>query len=263
MKSIGFKNGLVLLSIVLGLGAANAQPTKPSLTASPSEIPAIEQGALDIIQAMSTKLSKAKTLQFQVLVQSEAPSTDGITVIYTSNTSFAIQRPNKMAVVETGQGLPSELIYNGQSIVAVTPQTEVVAFSDAPGNIDEMAAFVYQKAGIYFPGGMILLSDPFANITGDLRAAFITETSNLVGGVQTDVVVLAGSGVEGQFWIGAEDKLPYQMTMIYTKEPNRPRVTLSFRDWQIDGPIPTDRFSIDRFANAIKVDFARIDAPLK
>jgi hypothetical protein len=49
--------------------------------------------------------------------------------------------------------------------------------------------------------------------------------------------------------------------MIYTKEPNRPRVTLEFRDWKVDQPIDAKRFDVDKVVNAIKVDFARIDAP--
>ena len=128
----------LVLSVSLVCGSVIAQTSPLPLTAPPKQIPAIEQGALDIIKQMSTKLSSAKTLQFQARVQSDAPSIDGIPVIYTSNSDFAIQRPNKMAVMTSGQGLPSELIYDGKSIVAITPNTEIVAFSKAPGNIDDM-----------------------------------------------------------------------------------------------------------------------------
>jgi hypothetical protein len=256
-------SGVFALSATLVFGSATAQTSAPALTAPPKQIPAIEKGALDIIKQMSTKLSSAKTLQFQARVQSDAPSIDGIPVIYTSNSDFAIQRPNKMAVMTSGQGLPSELIYDGKSIVAITPNTEIVAFSKAPGNIDDMAQYIFKKAGLYFPGGMILLSDPYANLTGDMRAAFIVEKTKLVGGVETDVVVLAGSGMEGQFWIGSQDKLPYMISMIYTKEPNRPRVTIDFSHWKVNAKIDSERFNTAKIANAIKVDFAHQTAPLK
>ena len=255
--------GLCALSAILLCGSAIAQTPTPRLTAPPKQIPAIEQGALDIIKQMSTKLSSAKTLQFQARVQSDAPSIDGIPVIYTSNSDFAIQRPNKMAVMTSGQGLASELIYDGKSIVAITPNTEIVAFSKAPGNIDDMAQYIFKKAGLYFPGGMILLSDPYTSLTGDMRAAFIVEKTKLVGGVETDVIVLAGSGVEGQFWIGSKDKLPYMISMIYTKEPNRPRVTIDFSHWKVNAKIDSERFNTAKIANAIKVDFAHQTAPLK
>jgi hypothetical protein len=263
MKSMRLAGAALILATSFGMGSAMAQPAAPTLKAPPKQIPAIEQGALDIVKGMSAKLAGAKTLQFQVRVQSEAPSIDSIAVIYTSNSEFTLQRPNKLTAVRTGQGNPSELIYDGKSVAVITPDTDLVAFSSAPGTIDGMAEFIFEKAGIYFPGGMILLSDPYANITGDLRAAFIVEKSKLVGGVETDVVVLAGSGVEGQFWIGSQDKLPYMMTMIYTKEPNRPRVTLEFRDWKVNHSVDAKRFSLDKVKDAIKVDFARIDAPLK
>lgn len=251
------------LSATLLCGSAIAQISTPLLTAPPKQIPAIEQGALDIIKQMSTKLSSAKTLQFQARVQSDAPSIDGVPVIYTSNSDFAIQRPNKMAVMTSGQGNPSELIYDGKSIVAITPNTDIVAFSKAPGNIDDMAEYIFKKAGLYFPGGMILLSDPYTSLTGDMRAAFIVEKTKLVGGVETDVIVLAGSGIEGQFWIGSQDKLPYMISMIYTKEPNRPRVTIDFSHWKVNAKIDSERFNTTKIANAIKVDFAHANAPLK
>ncbi len=256
-------SSILALSITLGFGSVIAQTSAPVLNAPPKQIPAIEKGALDIIKQMSTTLASAKTLQFQARVQSDAPSIDGIPVIYTSNSDFAVQRPNKMAVITTGQGLPSELIYDGKSIVAITPNTEIVAFSKAPGNIDDMAEYIFKKAGLYFPGGMILLSDPYTSLTGDMRAAFIVEKTKLVGGVETDVIVLAGSGVEGQFWIGSKDKLPYMISMIYTKEPNRPRVTIQFSDWKVNASIESQRFNTAKIANAIKVDFAHHDAPLK
>ncbi len=260
MSQIKRASVLLLMALMLNSGAVIAQSVPSPLKAPPKQLPAIEQNALDVVKKMSEALEKAKTMQFQARVQSEAPSLDGISVIYTSNSAFAVQRPNKMAVLRTGQGNPSELIYDGKSIVAITPQTDIVAYSKAPASIDEMAEFVFQKAGIYFPGGMILLSDPYSNITGDLRAAFVVGKTTLVGGVETDVVVLAGSGVEGQFWIGSQDKLPYMMTMIYTKEPNRPRVTVEYSDWKINQPIDAARFNTEKVANAIKIDFARPDA---
>lgn len=260
MSQIKRASVLLLMALMLNSGAVIAQSVPSPLKAPPKQLPAIEQNALDVVKKMSEALEKAKTMQFQARVQSEAPSLDGISVIYTSNSAFAVQRPNKMAVLRTGQGNPSELIYDGKSIVAITPQTDIVAYSKAPASIDEMAEFVFQKAGIYFPGGMILLSDPYSNITGDLRAAFVVGKTTLVGGVETDVVVLAGSGVEGQFWIGSQNKLPYMMTMIYTKEPNRPRVTVEYSDWKINQPIDAARFNTEKVANAIRIDFARPNA---
>jgi hypothetical protein len=262
MKSIHRTRAALVLTALLGLGAAQAQTTT-ALKTPPKQLPAIEQGALDIIKGMSTTLANAKTLQFQARVQSEAPSIDGIAVIYTSHTEFALQRPNKLAVSSSGQGQPSELIYDGKIVIGSTPLSDIVAVTEAPSTIDAMSEFMFDKAGIYFPGGMILLSDPYANLTGDLRAAFVVEKSKLVGGVETDVVVLAGSGVEGQFWIGSKDKLPYMMTMIYSKEPNRPRVTVEFKDWKLNASIEAKRFSTEKIARAIKADFARTDAPLK
>ncbi len=259
MNKIKRASAILLIAVMFESGSAIAQSGSLPLKVPPKEIPAIEQNALDLVKKMSDTLAKAKTLQFQARVQSEAPSLDGISVIYTSNSAFSVQRPNKLAVLRSGQGNPSELIYDGKSVVAITPQIDIVAHSEAPATIDEMAEFVFQKAGIYFPGGMILLSDPYSNITGDLRAAFVVGKSTLVGGVETDVVVLAGSGVEGQFWIGSQDKLPYMMTMVYSKEPNRPRVTVEYKDWKVNQPIESARFNTEKVANAIKVDFARLD----
>ena len=120
MMLIKRASAALVIATMFGLSTAIAQTTPAPIKAPPKQLPAIEQGALDIVKAMSAKLAGAKTLHFQVRVQSEAPSIDGIAVIYTSNSEFTLQRPNKLTAVRTGQGNPSELIYDGQSVAVIT-----------------------------------------------------------------------------------------------------------------------------------------------
>jgi hypothetical protein len=208
---------------------------------------------------MSQRLANANTLQFKARVQADSTSLDGVTVIYTSQTEFALQRPNKLAAIRTGEGDPTEIIYDGKQLVGITANSPVVAVSDAPDNIDDMAKFAFEKAGLYFPGGVVLLADSYPALTADLKAAFIVGKTSLVGGVETDAVALAGTGVDGQFWIGSKDKLPRMITMIYTKQPNRPQVTIEFTDWSVDKKINPSRFDTSKFIKMPKTEFARHD----
>ncbi|MCX7223309.1 MAG: hypothetical protein NTW89_10755 [Burkholderiales bacterium] len=63
MKSMRLAGAALMLATSFGLSSALAQTAAPSLKAPPKQIPAMEQGALDIVKAMSTKLASAKTLR--------------------------------------------------------------------------------------------------------------------------------------------------------------------------------------------------------
>jgi hypothetical protein len=240
-------------------GTAMAQQSTAGTAALPPGLQVIEPSALTVIKAMSERLSQAKTIKFSARVQSQGVSIDNVTVFYMSETDFSIQRPNKLAARRTGEGNPTELIYDGKRLVGVTPEEPVIALADAPDNIDDMAVFAFEKAGIYFPSGVIILSNSYDVLTADLKAAFIVGTTDLVGGVLTNAVALAGSGVDGQFWVGVDDKLPRMITMVYTKEPNRPQVTIEFSDWVLDQPIDPSTFDTARFLNRPTTEFARQD----
>ena len=93
-----------ILSIASAQSAGGNRPEAPKRPQLPKGMTAIEPAALDLLKAMTDKLSAAKSMQFEALVLSEFPSIDGIPVIYSTAAKGALQRPNKFDVVVWGDG---------------------------------------------------------------------------------------------------------------------------------------------------------------
>ncbi|QWD84802.1 DUF2092 domain-containing protein [Polynucleobacter asymbioticus] len=250
------------------LGVASAQsaninrPEAGKRPQLPKGMTAIEPAALELLKAMTDKLAAAKSMQFEALVLSEFPSIDGLPVIYSTAAKVALQRPNKFDVVVWGDGPSSEVLFNGKQLFAYSPEKNLVAVTSAPSNIDEAAKFAYDKAGLFFPGDDLILSNPYAHLTQGLTDAFIVGKTKLVGGVETNVIVMAGRELQGQIWIGAKDNLPYMASWIYLGDKSLPRTTLQYKNWKLNSSIPGVRFDASRFSKALTIEFAQPDAPL-
>lgn len=252
-----------ILNLAIAQSVDGNRPESPQRPQLPKGMQAIEPAALDLLLAMSKKMASAKTIQFQALVHSEFPSIDGIPVIYSTAAKIALQRPNKFNVVVSGDGPSSELLYNGKKLFAYSPEKNLVAVTNAPDNIDAAAEFAYEKAGLFFPGDDLVLSNPYEHLSRGLTDAFIVGKTKLVGGVETNILVLAGRELQGQIWIGAKDNLPYMASWIYLGDSSHPRTTLVYSNWKIDSQIPQSQFDSGRFSKAIVTEFAQLEAPLK
>jgi len=261
-----FALGLIaylFFSLASAQTTAGNQPEGPQKPPLPMGLQAIEPVALDILKAMSVRMSNAKTIQFDALIQSEYPSIDAIPIIYSTAAKIALQRPNKFDVAVWGDGPSSEVLFNGKQLFAYSPEKNLVAVADAPGNIDASAKFAYDKWGLFFPGDDLVLSNPYEHLTKGLTDAFLVGTTALVGGVETNVIVMATKELQGQVWIGVKDHLPYMASWIYLGDPSHPRTTLTYKNWKLDSTISSGQFEASRFSKAIVADFVQSDAPLK
>lgn len=255
-------SSLGLLSGALAQTNTSKRPESSPRPSLPKNMKAIEPEALNLLKQMTQTLSAAKTIQFESIVQSEFPSIDGIPVIYTTAANIALQRPNKFDVVVKGDGPSNEILFNGKKLFAYSPEKNLVAMSDSPDSIDAAAQFAYEKAGIFFPGDDLVLSNPYEHLTAGLTDAFITGKSKLIGGVETYSIVMAGRELQGQVWIGVKDHLPYMASWIYLGDKARPRTTLVYKNWKIDSLVSPERFNSNRFSKAIVTEFAQPSAPL-
>src|SRR5947207_5905756 len=89
-----------------------------------------------------------------------------------------------------------------------TADADLIAVTDAPGNIEQMLAAIYNKAGIYFPFVDFIVADPYKTLTNGLTNVFVTGKSAVVGNTETDIIAISDPNVHLQIWIGLKDKLP-------------------------------------------------------
>ena len=241
----------------------NAKSTKPGAsTKAQKKTPAqpakmiLEPRAMDLLKAVSEKIAAAKSMSFTASAGYEYPSQLGPPIVYTVRYDVTMQRPDKLKIVSPGDGPASEFYYNGNSMMAFSPATNLVAVADAPPTIDGALQAAYDNAAIYFPFTDLLVTDPYAALTDGAILAFYIGQSDTVGGVKTDMVAWANKDVFLQIWIGADDKLPRRVRAIYSADPLVLRHELDLSNWQIDPTIPPEAFSSPQAQSAQHIAFA-------
>ena len=234
--------------------AKAAQPAKPA-AATPAA-PVLEPRAVDIVRASSARLAAASTMAFTAVASYESPSRLGPALVFTTRSDVLLQRPDRLRVLTLGDGPASEFYYDGKKMVAFAPAENLVAVADAPPTIEAALRKAFDVAAIYFPFTDLVVSDPWAALADGLKLAFYIGRSNVVGGVQTDMVALANDEVFLQMWIGVDDKLPRRVRAQYKGDTLRLRHEVEFSDWKLDGTVPAEAFASAKAATAQRMAFA-------
>jgi hypothetical protein len=243
-----------LLALVTAPVAAPVQNAPaPAATAS---APVMEPKAIEVLKAASDKLKAANTLEFTAVSTYERAARNGQPLYYSLVHQVTVQRPDKMRVITPGDGTPDEFYYDGKTMMAYVPSSDLVAVADAPPTIDKLIDEAWDKAAIYFPFADIIASDPYAEPSKTLKSAFYVGRSVAVDGVATDMVALASDDVAAEVWIGVDDHLPRLIRAAYANEPAHARYETRFSNWKLGEPVSADAFVSDKAAKAIHIEFA-------
>lgn len=260
-----------VLLVASGAGAQNAsraphaaKRTKaPRTAAAPAAEMTLEPKAIDLLKAASARLAAARSMRFNAVVSYESPSLLGPPLVYTTKSDVVMQRPDKLRVITSGDGPPSEFYYDGKTMVAFAPAENLVAVADAPPTIDATLKAAFDSAAIYFPFSDVIVADPYADIADGLKLAFYIGQSGVVDGTTTDMVAYASDSVFVQAWIGTEDKLPRRLRAVYYRDdPSQLRHQMDLSNWQLDLAIPPDAFAPSSDTKPMRVNFARPDPQL-
>lgn len=253
---------VVALGVLTGTVATAQQPGPPAVPPPAPPVvflpnqPELEPKAVELLQAMSAKLASAKTLSFTSVATYESPARTGQPLAYTVKSEVTLERPDKLRVITPADGPASEFYYDGKTVMAYTPSADLVAIAEAPPTIDAMLKAAYYFAAIYFPFTDVIVADPWGDIANRLKLAFVMGQSEVVGGIKTDIVVIADDTTQAQIWIGAEDKLPRMIRATFFNERGNYRHTAEFADWRIDPKLPAGSFASEAAAKAKRIPFA-------
>ena len=252
------------IALTLGLLAATANAAQPAAKpakaarqqAAPAFKPILEERALALLKATSTRLAAARAMSFTATVSYEYPSKLGPAIVYTSRYDVTMQRPDRLRVINPGDGPVSEFYLDGKTMMAFAPAENLVAVAEAPPTIDAALKKAYESAAIYFPFTDLILADPYAALAEGAKLAFYIGPSGMVGGVKTDMVAWSNDDVFIQIWIGADDKLPRRLRAVYRADPLRLRHDMELSNWQLDPQLGADTFSSQKALAAERMAFA-------
>ncbi len=240
----------------VAFGAVASEKRTPSAAPPAASAPTLEPKALAILKAASATLSAAKALSFTAVSTYERAARNGQPLYYSSVQDVTMERPDKLRVITPGDGVPDEFYYDGRTMTAYVPSTNMAAVADAPPTLDKLLDEAWEKAAIYFPFADLLAADPYEGLSKRLKSAFYVGRSIAVGGVPTDMIAIAGDDAAAEIWIGVADHLPRQIRAVYANEPAHARYQTVFSDWRLDPSIPPGTFSSAQAAKAERIEFA-------
>lgn len=269
-EKVLLRASLVALGLLLSTNGIAQQPQRAqkatSATAKRSDKAAltfqagIEPRAVDILKGASARLAAARSMTFTAVVSYESPSRLGPPLVYSTKSQVTLQRPDKLKVVTSGDGPPSEFYYDGKAMMALAPAENLVAVADAPPTIDAALQKAYDTAAIYFPFTDVIVTDPYKDIAEGLKTAFYIGQSIVVGNTTTDMVAYVTGDVFVQAWIGTQDKLPRRIYAVYLNDRTRLRHVLELSNWELDAAIPATAFVSASAASAARIAFEPPDS---
>jgi hypothetical protein len=221
----------------------------------------MEARALALLRATSAKLASSRSMAFTATVGYEHPSRLGPPLLFSVRYEVLMQRPDRLRVLIPGDGPASQFYFDGRTIMAFSPERNLVAIENAPPTVEAALKAAFQRADIYFPFTDLLVADPYKALTEGVFHAFSIGPSAIVGGVNTDMVALANKDVFLQIWIGASDKLPRRIRAVYAADPLRMRHQLDLDDWKLDPPVPAGAFDSKQARAARRMPFQRPTSP--
>ncbi len=256
---------LFALGMLIAVNGHGAEAQSKSKSKAPPPAPAVgtivtglEPKAIDILKAASSRLAAARSMSFTAVIFHENPSTLGPPLLYTVKNEVTLERPDKLRVITSGDGPPSEFYYDGKTMVAYAPAEKLVAVAPAPPTIDAALKAALDTAAIYFPFSEVIVADLYQDIAPGLKTVFYIGQSKVVGGTTTDMLAYVSDTVFAQIWIGAEDKLPRRIRAVYRDDPSQLRHDMELSNWQLDVAVPADAFKAST-EGAKPIEFARPD----
>lgn len=193
----------------------------------------VDQQALDLLKRSSDALAAAKSFTYTTTSTVEVPGPHGQLVTLFADSKVALRRPDKLRVTVTGEVPNFDFYYDGSTVAAFAPKTNVYSVLPAPATIDAMLPFLKDKTGIRFPSSGVLYSNPYAVLSKGITSAFVVGP-DVVDGKPCDHLAFAGPGVNWEIWIESGDQaLPLRLVVIYTDVPNFPRFLIEFSNWNL------------------------------
>lgn len=250
--------------LALGVaGAARAQdapaPAAGQPAAAAPAAPILDQAALDVLKATTSKIAAAKAFEIGVRDLRDVPSDQGQTMIFVNEADVTVQRPDKLRLEGSIGGADTTVLYDGETLAIYDAEKNVVAKAEVAGTLDDMIEAASAKYGVHFAFADFLFSDPYAILTKGLTHAYEAPATE-VDATDTRHLIFAAPGVEWQLWIDPETTLPRMFAVTYTDRPDRPRFLVDFLSWSLDPEIDDGDFELALPDDATVIEFLPTDA---
>ena len=225
--------------------------------AAPSE-PALNPKALASLKRMSDTLASAKAFTYRSRAIFEVPAKNGQFLTMFSNAEVALKRPNMLRGKMTGEAPHFNFFYDGASVSAFAPGTNVYSTTKAPGTIDAMLPALEEETGIRFVTAPLLFSNPYRVFSRKLTSALLVGPS-MVHGTLCEHLAFRAPGINWEIWVESNPRaLPRRLAVTFTDRPNFPRTLVEFSSWNLHPWLGTGDFVFRAPRGATEIPFGSV-----
>lgn len=230
----------------------------PLTAAEKSKAPRIDPAALAPLKQMSATLAGAKAFTYRSNSILEVPAATGQFITLFSEARVAVRRPDKIVAHLGGEAPRFDFYYDGRTVSAFAPGTNVYSVIPAPPTIDAMLPDLHAETGIRFATAPLLASDPYRAITRGLTSAAVVGPASVHGAACRHLAFRA-PGVNWEIWVEDNARaLPRRLAVTFTNRPNFPRTIVEFSHWNLHPWLRASDFVFKKPAGATELPFGAV-----
>jgi hypothetical protein len=240
-------------------GSSDAAAQETQAPPKTTEIkPVIDPEADNLLKAMSAVLSKAKTYTVSADVSYDRLMPSGLLLKFFGTVDVTVERPNKVYASFDGDIQNRKIWYTGSEMTVLDPDNGFYGVLKTPDTIDKTMDFLINDYGMTIPLADILSADPYKAFITNAVAGVVVGESTINNKTCTHLAFVQ-KYIDWQIWISdAADKLPCKLVINYKTVPGGPQYSAEFSHWSIDPSVDPSLFKPGIPAEAVKIDFLKM-----
>jgi len=216
----------------------------------------IDPDARAVLQTMSDKLSSAGQFSVRGTRKIDPALLSGRKVSEQIRFAAAVTRPNKIAAISTvSDGKRRAFVYDGSNVTLHDIDMGHYATVRGGRTIDRTIDILSDKWGFQPPLADLLVSDPFASLTGAATGGKVVGTA-YAGGTLCDHIAVTQEGIAWDIWVARSDRLPRKFAIAVTTQEGCPKVEATFTGWNLNPKFPAAHFEFTPPEDAVEIDIA-------
>jgi peroxiredoxin len=256
----------VLILVMLPLTTACRETANAA-----SDEPAIEPEVREVIQALSDYYRQARTLQTEVETAMRVKA-QGMDTTMSSTYQFALQRPNRIALILKSGMMGATMISDGKHFYVHLPMMNQYTMDEAPATLDDLGGHGGMMAMAMGGGGAMFLQpllapDPAEALLEDVNEARHAGTVE-IDGARAHHLKLKQDQFDSQLWVLTGDrplihKISVDMSRVMAEAGEdtpafmkgmEMQIDVAFRNWKVNEDLPPETFRFEPPEDAEKVD---------
>jgi hypothetical protein len=239
---------LLLLGV---LGASSTEPRQPAQEG------VIDPKADQVLRRMSDHLAGLKSFQVETTTIDEKFTADGQKVQELAQSTVTVRRPGELRVDRVGPRGHAVFRDDGRQLSLYHRERNLFATAPAPATINDAVDEAREKLKIDAPGGDLIVSDPYSDLTeGMVTGRYIGLEP--IGGVMAHHLAVSKQDLDWQIWIkDGPEAVPLRYVITSKDLPGQPEFTIELHDWQPNARVSRDDFAFSPPAGARRIQFSK------